>query len=161
VPSAVVAGVVALLVSLLTNWLSANRSEAFHFDQKQRQRIEAVRADINTLLNAIADQDDQAVERATQRVEISSTFLPAYRSLLAPLHMAILGKQSDLESYKFLAIDPETGQRHLDEAEIAKIQADGWRDIRWQALKVQSRLLLSPDPYTLECNTEWCDQLAF
>lgn len=52
------------------------------------------------------------------------------------------------------------GQRHLDEAEIAKIRADGWRDIRWRALKVQSRLLLSPDPYTLECNTEWCDQLA-
>lgn len=162
-PSALVAGVVALVVSLLTNSMSAGRSETFQIEQEQRGRIEVVRADINELLNAIEVEDDAAVEIAVQSVDTSSTFLPVYRSLLRPLRMTISGKQSDVISHEFLSIDPESGEKtEVDQSEVAKIQSEGWRKIRWQAMRVRSKLLLATDPYTLECQLgEICQQLDF
>ena len=159
IPSAVVAGAVALVVTLLTNSFSASRSEAFQYDQEQRSRIETVRIDINTLLDAVDERDDTAVEAAVKRVNVSSTFLPAYKQALIPLLMTISGKKSDLLSYRMDSIDLETRETKMDEAEVEKIQSEGWKKINWQATRLKSRLLLSPDPYTLECSTDLCREL--
>ena len=145
---------------MATGSFFASRSEAFQLEQEQRGRIETVRTEINVLLEAVDQRDDDALGKAINRLDINTLYLPQYKRLLIPLNMAYLGKQSDLNHYRIQSYDVEKEIDNADESILTELDAEGWRKISWEALRVESKLRLSQNPFTLECDTELCDQLA-
>jgi len=146
--------------TMITGSYLASRSETFQWEQEQRTRIDVVVPEIYEMLDIADEKDADKLEKELRQLGISTTYLTAYRDLLRPLNMAFLGMRSDLSSYQLQSVDPETGETHIVQSEIEKVVAEGWKKIHWEALRIESKLRLSQDPYTLECNTKVCDMLA-
>lgn len=111
------------------------------------------------MLEAVDQRDDEALDKAIKRLDISTLYLPEYKSLLLPLNLAILGKQMDLTHYRIQSYDAEKELDNADKSILKELDSDSWSKIQSAAVNIQARLLLSTDPVTLECESELCNSL--